>query len=186
MKKIFSIFLLSFVAIGLSGQQVGLTLQQCKDMALVNDPYVKNSYLDVMAAEAQKKEVLNQCRTYGVIDIDKMLSAESLLGRQFDEIRSKRERDEEITAEDTAIVIESPVEVTVCERHEFNIEKWATEVVADQEAFVAGLEASGESTEDEETQEIIAICKENIQNLKDNVLVHAQHATNDTEERQDK
>ena len=34
-----------------------MTLQQCKDMALVNDPYVKNSFLDVMAAEAQKKEV---------------------------------------------------------------------------------------------------------------------------------
>jgi outer membrane protein TolC len=57
MKKILSIILLSLVALGLRGQQVGLTLQQCKDMALVNDPYVKNSYLDVMAAEAQKKEV---------------------------------------------------------------------------------------------------------------------------------
>ncbi len=136
--------------------------------------------------EAQKREILNQCRTYGVIDIDKMIAAEGVLRAQFDAICSKRQSGEEITAEDTAIVIESPVEVTVCERHEFNIEKWATEVVADQEAFVAGLEASGASTEDEETQEIIAICKGNIQNLKDNVLAHAQHATNDTEERQDK
>ena len=115
-----------------------------------------------------------------------MLSAESLLGRQFDEIRSKRERDEEITAEDTAIVIESPVEVVACERHEFNIEKWASLVVAEQESFVAGLEASGTATEDEETLGIIAVCKENIQNLKDNVLAYAQPAQNQTEQRQDK
>ena len=136
--------------------------------------------------EAQKREILNQCRTYGVVDIDKMIAAEGVLREQFDAIRAKRENGEEITVEDTAIVIESPVEVTVCERHEFNIEKWAAEVVADQETFVAGLEASGAVVEDEETQEIIAICKGNIQNLKDNVLAHAEQATNNTEERQDK
>ena len=43
-------------ALGLHGQNVCLSLQDCRDMAVVNDPYIKNSYLDILAAKAQKQE----------------------------------------------------------------------------------------------------------------------------------
>lgn len=57
MKKILLIFISILVALGASGQQVGLTLQQCKDLAMAHDPSVKNANLDIMAAQAQKQEV---------------------------------------------------------------------------------------------------------------------------------
>lgn len=57
MKKILLILISIFIAFGANGQQMGLTLQQCKDMAMANDPYVKNANLDIMAAQAQKQEV---------------------------------------------------------------------------------------------------------------------------------
>lgn len=46
--------LLPFVA---SGQEVTLTLENCKEMALQNDPSVRNAHLDLLAARAQKQEV---------------------------------------------------------------------------------------------------------------------------------
>ena len=40
-----------------SAQGLSLTLENCKDMALQNDPYVRNAHLDILAARAQKQEV---------------------------------------------------------------------------------------------------------------------------------
>ena len=40
-----------------SAQGLTLTLENCKDMALQNDPYVRNAHLDILAARAQKQEV---------------------------------------------------------------------------------------------------------------------------------
>lgn len=49
------LLLLPFVA---GAQGLSLTLENCKDMALQNDPYVRNAHLDVLAARAQKQEAL--------------------------------------------------------------------------------------------------------------------------------
>lgn len=40
-----------------SGQELTLTLENCKEMALQNDPSVRNAHLDVLAARAQKQEL---------------------------------------------------------------------------------------------------------------------------------
>lgn len=40
-----------------SAQGLTLTLENCKGMALQNDPYVRNAHLDILAARAQKQEV---------------------------------------------------------------------------------------------------------------------------------
>lgn len=52
------IILALFFSWGLSAaaQSVNLSLQQCKEMASVADPYLKNSYLDLLSAQSQKKE----------------------------------------------------------------------------------------------------------------------------------
>lgn len=51
------LLLLPFAA---SAQVVTLTLENCKDMALQNDPSVRNAHLDVLAARAQKQEVFSE------------------------------------------------------------------------------------------------------------------------------
>ena len=43
-----------------SAQGVTLTLEKCKDMALQNDPSVRNAHLDVLAARAQKQEAFSE------------------------------------------------------------------------------------------------------------------------------
>ncbi|MBR4974568.1 MAG: hypothetical protein IKY60_03175, partial [Bacteroidales bacterium] len=56
------IILALFFSWGLSAaaQSVNLSLQQCKDMASVVDPYLKNSYLDLLSARSQKKEAFSE------------------------------------------------------------------------------------------------------------------------------
>ncbi len=51
------LLLLPFAA---SAQVVTLTLENCKDMALQNDPSVRNAHLDVLAARAQKQEAFSE------------------------------------------------------------------------------------------------------------------------------
>ena len=51
------LILLPFAA---SAQVVTLTLENCKDMALQNDPSVRNAHLDVLAARAQKQEAFSE------------------------------------------------------------------------------------------------------------------------------
>ncbi|MBE6232616.1 MAG: TolC family protein [Bacteroidales bacterium] len=61
MKTIFHmfVFLPLFVSMGMTAQ-TALTLEDCRRMALQNDPYVKNAGLDIYAAQAQKKEVVSE------------------------------------------------------------------------------------------------------------------------------
>lgn len=53
------IYILMFLLLPVlaAAQGLTLTLENCKDMALQNDPYVRNAHLDVLAARAQKQEV---------------------------------------------------------------------------------------------------------------------------------
>ncbi len=39
-------------------EKVCLSVDMCREMALLNDPYIRNSQLDILAAKAQKQEVL--------------------------------------------------------------------------------------------------------------------------------
>lgn len=54
-KYIYTLILL-FLPLFASAQKVSLTLSDCKEMAVQNDPYVRNAHLDVLAARAQKQE----------------------------------------------------------------------------------------------------------------------------------
>lgn len=54
------IFILLLLPVAASAQEVTLTLEKCKDMALQNDPSVRNAHLDVLAAGAQKQEAFSK------------------------------------------------------------------------------------------------------------------------------
>lgn len=56
MKRIFvAIFSLALAAVSARGQ-LTLSLEQCRELARENDPYMKNATLDVLAAQAQRRE----------------------------------------------------------------------------------------------------------------------------------
>lgn len=54
------ILILLLLPVMASAQGVTLTLEKCKDMALQNDPSVRNAHLDVLAARAQKQEAFSE------------------------------------------------------------------------------------------------------------------------------
>lgn len=54
------IFILLLLPVAATAQEVTLTLEKCKDMALQNDPSVRNAHLDVLAAGAQKQEAFSE------------------------------------------------------------------------------------------------------------------------------
>ena len=56
MKRIVTILALMLACSAVSGQNTTLTLEQCKELARINDPYLKNARLDALAAKSQKKE----------------------------------------------------------------------------------------------------------------------------------
>lgn len=56
-KMIFTLSLILTAAMTCHAQTISLSLEQCKSMAEDNNSGIKNSYLDVLAAKAQKKEV---------------------------------------------------------------------------------------------------------------------------------
>lgn len=59
MKRILTLLLSVLLASSVSAQQqIALSLEDCRKMAATNDPYVRNSALDVLAAKAQKQEAL--------------------------------------------------------------------------------------------------------------------------------
>ena len=78
MKKTIILPLLLCTASSLSAQ-TALSLQDCREMALRNSTHVKNAYLDVLAASAQKQEVLAEyfpkvsLNSFGFIALDPML-----------------------------------------------------------------------------------------------------------------
>lgn len=75
------IYILSYVLLFplSAAAQTSLSLQDCREMALQNDPYVRNARLDVLAAQAQKQEALAEffptvsANAFGFWSIDPML-----------------------------------------------------------------------------------------------------------------
>lgn len=67
-----------FLAVPASAQKT-LTLEECKNMALINEVSIKNAHLDVLAAKAQKQEALAEyfpkvsINSYGFWAIDPMI-----------------------------------------------------------------------------------------------------------------
>ena len=57
MKKTLLIFILLISASALSAQEVSLSLKDCINLSETNNPYIKNTYLDIESAKFQKKEV---------------------------------------------------------------------------------------------------------------------------------
>ena len=57
MKKIVLIWMFLAAALAMSAQEVRLSLQDCINLSETNNTYIKNTHLDVLAAQAQKKEV---------------------------------------------------------------------------------------------------------------------------------
>ena len=57
MKKILSILIIFTSAIVMSAQEVSLSLNDCIVLSETNNPYIKNTYLDIQSAKFQKKEV---------------------------------------------------------------------------------------------------------------------------------
>ena len=57
MKKILFILMILISASAASAQEVGLSLNDCITLSESNNPYIKNSALDIQSARLQKKEV---------------------------------------------------------------------------------------------------------------------------------
>ena len=57
MKKILLILMILISASALSAQDVSLSLRDCISLSENNNPYIKNTYLDIQSAKLQKKEV---------------------------------------------------------------------------------------------------------------------------------
>jgi outer membrane protein TolC len=57
MKKILFILMILISASAASAQEVGLSLNDCITLSESNNPYIKNSSLDLQSARLQKKEV---------------------------------------------------------------------------------------------------------------------------------
>lgn len=59
--RVFTIVFLSlFGALQVAAQSVTLSLQECKEMAAASDPYLKNSHLDLLSAQSQKREAFTE------------------------------------------------------------------------------------------------------------------------------
>ena len=57
MKKTLFILMILISASAVSAQEVRLSLNDCVVLSESNNPYIKNSYLDIQSANYQKKEV---------------------------------------------------------------------------------------------------------------------------------
>ena len=57
MKKVLFILILSISASAISAQEVSLSLNDCVVLSESNNPYIKNTYIDIQSANFQKKEV---------------------------------------------------------------------------------------------------------------------------------
>ena len=57
MKKTLLILMILFPAFALSAQEVSLSLKDCITLSECNNPYIKNTYLDIQSAKYQKNEV---------------------------------------------------------------------------------------------------------------------------------
>ena len=57
MKKTLFILITLISASAISAQEVSLSVKDCIALSESNNPYIKNTYLDIQSAEFQKKEV---------------------------------------------------------------------------------------------------------------------------------
>ena len=57
MKKVLLILMIMVSASAMSAQEVSLSLKDCIVLSETNNPYIKNTYLDIQSARFQKKEV---------------------------------------------------------------------------------------------------------------------------------
>ena len=57
MKKTLSILMILASAAVMAAQEVNLSLKDCIVLSETNNPYIKNTYLDIQSARFQKKEV---------------------------------------------------------------------------------------------------------------------------------
>jgi outer membrane protein TolC len=57
MKKVLFILILSISTSAISAQEVSLSLNDCVVLSESNNPYIKNTYIDIQSANFQKKEV---------------------------------------------------------------------------------------------------------------------------------
>ena len=57
MKKTLFILMILFPAFALSAQELSLSLKDCITLSECNNPYIKNTYLDIQSAKYQKNEV---------------------------------------------------------------------------------------------------------------------------------
>ena len=57
MKKVLFVLMIMISATAMSAQEVSLSLKDCIVLSESNNPYIKNTYLDVQSARFQKKEV---------------------------------------------------------------------------------------------------------------------------------
>jgi outer membrane protein TolC len=57
MKKVLLILMIMVSASAMSAQEVSLSLKDCIVLSENNNPYIKNTYLDIQSARFQKKEV---------------------------------------------------------------------------------------------------------------------------------
>ena len=57
MKRVLFILILSISASAISAQEVSLSLNDCVVLSESNNPYIKNTYIDIQSANFQKKEV---------------------------------------------------------------------------------------------------------------------------------
>ena len=57
MKKTLFILMILISASAMSAQEVSLSLKDCIGLSEINNPYIKNTYIDIQSAKFQKKEV---------------------------------------------------------------------------------------------------------------------------------
>ena len=58
MRRLYIIMVSALLPMAASAQTLSLSLDECRALAATNDPYVRNAQLDVLAAQAQKREAL--------------------------------------------------------------------------------------------------------------------------------
>ena len=90
MKKTLLILMILLSASVMSAQEVSLSLKDCIALSETNNPYIKNTYLDIQSANFQKKEVFAEYfprlsfRAFGVSSNDYFIDI--LVGSEFGEM----------------------------------------------------------------------------------------------------
>ena len=90
MKRTLLILMILISASALSAQEVGLSLNDCIALSETNNPYIKNTYLDIQSAKFQKKEVFAEFfprvnfRALGVSSYDYFIDI--VLGQELGEM----------------------------------------------------------------------------------------------------